>query len=72
MYLFSWLILNAIFTVAALRSSWTLFMALLLFNIELILLATGYMIDNASLLTAGNAIGFLIALCACKYISYGD
>lgn len=47
-------------------------MALLLFNIELILLATGYMIDNASLLTAGNAIGFLIALCACKYISYGD
>lgn len=72
MYLWSWFILNAIFTVASMRSSWTLFMAFLLFNVELILLATGYMINNASLLTAGNSVGFLVAFCACKYTSYGN
>jgi hypothetical protein len=42
-------------------------MALLLFNIELTLLATGYMVGNESLLVAGNCIGFPVAMCACKY-----
>jgi hypothetical protein len=69
LYLLSWFILNAIFTVASTRSSWPLFMALLLFNGELILLAAGYMVGNSSLLVAGNAIGFPVALCACKYTS---
>ncbi|KAL7894089.1 GPR1/FUN34/yaaH family domain-containing protein [Trichoderma sp. TUCIM 5745] len=64
LYLWSWFILNAIFTVAATRSSWPLFTALLLFNGELILLATGYMVGNESLLVAGNSIGFPVALCA--------
>ncbi|EHK17765.1 uncharacterized protein TRIVIDRAFT_194912 [Trichoderma virens Gv29-8] len=64
MYLWSWLILNMIFTIAAMRSSWTLFMALLLFNVELILLAVGYMLDKASMLVAGNSIGFLVSFCA--------
>lgn len=69
LYLWSWLILNAIFTVASIRSSWPLFMALLLFNVELPLLATGYMVGNESLLVAGNSVGFLVAFCACKYTS---
>ncbi|KAL7917306.1 GPR1/FUN34/yaaH family domain-containing protein [Trichoderma austrokoningii] len=64
LYLWSWFILNSIFTVASVRSSWTLFMALLLFGVELILLATGYMTDSASLLTAGNSVGFLVSFCA--------
>ncbi|KAM0449302.1 hypothetical protein ACHAO4_007649 [Trichoderma viride] len=64
LYLWSWLILNAIFTVASIRSSWPLFMALLLFNVELPLLATGYMVGNESLLVAGNSVGFLVAFCA--------
>jgi succinate-acetate transporter protein len=72
MYLWTWFILNAIFTVASVRSSWTLFMAFLLFNVELILLATGYMINSAGLLTAGNSVGFLVSFCACKYIPYGN
>lgn len=67
LYLWSWFVLNAIFTVASMRSSWTLFMALLLFGVELLLLATGYMIDNSSLLVAGNSVGFLVSFCACKY-----
>lgn len=69
LYLWSWLILNAIFTVASVRSSWPLFMALLLFNVELTLLATGYMVGNESLLVAGNSVGFPVAFCACKYTS---
>lgn len=72
MYLWSWLILNMIFTIAALRSSWTLFLALLIFNVELILLAVGYMVGKGSLLTAGNSVGFVVAFCACKYIPHGQ
>lgn len=70
--MWSWLILNMIFTIAAVRSSWTLFMALLLFNAELILLAIGYMIDRPSLLVAGNAVGFVVSLCVCEYVLYDN
>jgi hypothetical protein len=69
MYCWAWLILVIVFTIAAIRSSWTLFLALLFFDIELILLAAGHMIRNDDMVTAANGVGFIVAVCACQYLS---
>ncbi|KAK5048569.1 hypothetical protein LTR84_005660 [Exophiala bonariae] len=61
MYVWAWFILTAIFTVAAMRSSWVLFLDLFFLDIELLLLACGYMTGMESLLKAGNSIGFIVA-----------
>jgi len=61
-WIWAWFILTVIFTVAAMRSSWILFLDLFFLDIDLLLLASGYMLNNASLLKAGNAFGFIVAL----------
>ncbi|KAM0181159.1 hypothetical protein ACHAPF_001904 [Botrytis cinerea] len=61
MYLWAWFILTVIFTVAAMRSSWVLFLDLFFLGLVLILLACGYMLDMKSLETAGSALGFVVA-----------
>ncbi|TGO58117.1 hypothetical protein BELL_1307g00010 [Botrytis elliptica] len=61
MYLWAWFILTVIFTVAAMRSSWILFLDLVFLDLVLILLACGYMLDMRSLETAGSALGFVVA-----------
>lgn len=67
MYLWVWFILTALFTVAAMRSSWILFLDLAVLTVELLLLAVGYMVNNNSILTAGNSLGFVVAFLSCKY-----
>jgi succinate-acetate transporter protein len=65
-WFWGWFILTCILTVAAVRSSWPLFGALLIFCVELILLASGYMTDNSHCLTAANSLGFIVAFLACE------
>lgn len=67
MYLWAWFILTALFTIAAMRSSWILFLDLAVLTVELLLLAVGYMLNKPSLLTAGNSLGFVVAFLSCKY-----
>src|SRR6202030_2246819 len=50
MYIWAWFILTMIFTVAAMRSSWVLFLDLFVLDIDLLLLACGYMLNNTTLL----------------------
>lgn len=66
MYVWAWFILTVIFTVSAMRSSWILFLDLFVLSVELLLLAAGYMTGMESLLTAGNALGFVVAFLSCK------
>ncbi|KAG4437051.1 hypothetical protein IFR05_007465 [Cadophora sp. M221] len=62
MYLWAWFILTVIFTVAAMRSSWVLFLDLFFLNIVLLLLACGYMLNNTTLEKAGSGLGFVVAI----------
>lgn len=66
MYLWAWFILTVIFTIAAVRSSWVLFLDLFFLDLDLLLLACGYMLDNSNLIKAGNALGFVVAFLSCK------
>lgn len=67
MYLWAWFILTVIFTIAAIRSSWVLFLDLFFLDIVLMLLACGYMLNMPRLETAGSALGFVVALLSCKF-----
>ncbi|KAK4539977.1 hypothetical protein LTR36_009875 [Oleoguttula mirabilis] len=66
MYCWAWFILTVIFTVAAMRSSWVLFLTLFFLDIELLLLAVGYMLASSSTLVAANAVGFVVAFFSCE------
>jgi hypothetical protein len=66
MYLWAWFILTVIYTVAAMRSSWILFLDLFVLDIVLLLLACGYMLNNSSLEKAGSGLGFVVAFLSCK------
>jgi succinate-acetate transporter protein len=66
MFCWAWFILTVIFTVAAMRSSWVLLLTLFFLDIELLLLAVGYMANSNATLTAGNSIGFIVGFCACQ------
>lgn len=66
MYCWAWFILTVIFTVAAMRSSWVLWFTLFFLDIELVLLACGYMLNSPSTLIAANSVGFVVAFCSCK------
>jgi hypothetical protein len=67
MYAWAWFILTVIFTVAAVRSSWILFLTLFFLDVELLLLGAGYMVNSASTLTAANSVGFVVAFLSCMY-----
>jgi uncharacterized protein len=66
MYVWAWFILTVVFTVAAMRSSWVLFLDMAVLSLELLLLACGYMTGKDGLLTAGNSLGFIVAFLSCK------
>jgi len=66
MFCWAWFILTVIFTIAAMRSSWALFLTLLFLDVDLLLLAVGYMMSSNSTLVAANSVGFLVALCSCE------
>ena len=67
MYVWAWFILTVLYTIAAMRSSWVLFLNLIFLDIDLILLACGYMTGMKSLLTAGNAFGLVVAFMSCEF-----
>ena len=67
MYLWAWFILTVIFTIAAVRSSWILFLDLFVLDAVLLLLAAGFMAVSSATLTAGDALGFVVAFLSCKY-----
>lgn len=66
MYCWAWFILSVIYTIAAVRSSWILIFTLVFLDIELLLLATGYMLNKDQVLVAGNSVGFIVAFCSCE------
>ncbi|WAO95224.1 Hypothetical protein NCS54_01283700 [Fusarium falciforme] len=62
LYLWAWFILSVIYTIAAIRSSWVLFLDLVALDVCLILLATGNMVQSTAVLNAGYAFGYLVAI----------
>lgn len=66
LYLWAWFILSVIYTIAAIRSSWVLFLDLVALDVCLILLATGNMVQSTAVLNAGYAFGYLVAILSCK------
>ena len=67
LYLWAWFILTVIFTVAAMRSSWVLFLDLLALDVTLLLLAVGNMLGSQPTSTAGFAFGYLVAALSCTF-----
>ncbi|KAE8446432.1 hypothetical protein EG329_012037 [Mollisiaceae sp. DMI_Dod_QoI] len=61
-YIWAWFILTVIYTIAAMRSSWVLFLDLFFLDIVLLLLACGYMLNNVTLEKAGSAVGFVVTI----------
>lgn len=68
LYLWAWFILTVIYTIAALRSSWILLLDLATLDVCLLLLAVGYMAESQNVLTAGYAVGYVVAFFSCKYL----
>ncbi|OTA70723.1 hypothetical protein K449DRAFT_361978 [Hypoxylon sp. EC38] len=58
MFLWGWFIVAMIFTVATIRVTWVLLMALIFVDLTLLLLAIGHMLGEQSCLKAGCATGF--------------
>ncbi|EPE02260.1 membrane protein [Ophiostoma piceae UAMH 11346] len=61
LYLWAWFILTGFLTIGTVRSSWVLLMDFIMLDFCLALLATGFMADSASVLTAGYAFGYVVA-----------
>ncbi|KAF7165377.1 hypothetical protein CNMCM6106_001567 [Aspergillus hiratsukae] len=59
-YLWAWFIVTVLFTIAAVRSSWVLFLDLFFLDICLLLLACGNMVGIDGLLTAGYSLGLIV------------
>lgn len=66
LYVWAWFILTVIYTVAAWRSTWVLFLDLLALDFCLLLLAVGFMTGQQNLSTAGYAFGYVVAALSCK------
>lgn len=66
MFVWAWLIVSVIFTVAATRSSWVLLILLVFVDLTLVFLAAGNMADVPQLQTAASATGFIASFLACK------
>lgn len=64
-YLWAWFILTFLFSIAAMRSSWVLFLDLVVLCLCLLLLACGNMTNSDGLSTAGYAIGVVVAFLTC-------
>lgn len=54
-------------TVASCRASLILILTLAFLDIDLLLLAVGYMYNNNAALIAGNSLGFVVSFLSCKY-----
>ena len=65
-FMWVWLIVSVIFTVAAVRSTWILFLDMFMVDLTLLLLACGFMVGTQSLLTAGYSFGLVVTFLTCK------
>jgi succinate-acetate transporter protein len=65
-YLWAWFIVTVLFTIAAVRSSWVLFLDLFFLDICLLLLACGNMVGSDGVLTAGYSLGLIVCFLSCK------
>lgn len=68
MYIWAWFILTVIYTIAAMRSSWILFLTLFVLDIVVLLLACGYMLNSPALVKGGSALGFVVSFLSCESI----
>lgn len=68
MFVWAWFIVCVVFTVAATRASWVLLLLLVFVDLNLLFTAVGYMMDNAGLMKASSAMGFIAAFLACKLL----
>lgn len=64
-YLWAWFIVTVLFTIAATRSSWVLFLDLVFLDVCLLLLACGFMVNIPGLLTAGYSFGVVVSFLSC-------
>lgn len=69
LYLWAWFILTVLFTVAAMHSSWVLFLDLDPLDVCLLVLAVGNMVGSRTVLTAGYSLGYVVAFLSCKCLS---
>ena len=60
--MWAWFILSVIFSVAAMRASWSLLLALVFFDLELMLLAVA--VGNVWIPLASRGVGFMVAFFA--------
>ena len=67
--IWAWFILSVIFTIAATRTSWSLLLALLFYDLELMLVAVGYTVGHDRILIASRGVGFIAAFCACQSLA---
>lgn len=65
-YLWAWFILTVLFSIAAMRSSWVLFLDLAVLSLCLMLLACGNMVGDEGLLKAGYSFGLVVAFLSCE------
>ncbi|KAL5342067.1 GPR1/FUN34/yaaH family-domain-containing protein [Aspergillus crustosus] len=59
-YLWVWFIITVLYTVAAMRSTWILFLDLAALDVCLLLLACGFMVNGEGLMTAGYSFGIVV------------
>lgn len=69
-FMWVWLIVSVIFTVAAVRSTWILFLDMFMVDLTLLLLACGFMVGTQSLLTAGYSFGLVVTFLSCKFFIF--
>lgn len=67
MYLFAWMIPTMIYAVAAMRTNWILVLDLSVLSVEFLLLGCGNLLNNSSVLVAGNSLGFVVCFLTCKF-----
>lgn len=71
-FMWVWFIVSCIFTVAAIRTTWVIFVDMIMVDICLLLLACGFMVGTQSLLTAGYSFGLVVAFLSCKFDRRGS
>jgi succinate-acetate transporter protein len=64
LFVWAWLILSIIFTIAAIRSNWIMIAVLIFTDLTLLFLGASYTTGNSSLQTASAAMGFVTAFFA--------
>jgi succinate-acetate transporter protein len=68
-YLWAWFIVNTLYVVAAVRSSWVIFIDLAILSLGFLLLAVAYMTGDQAVMTAGYSVTMVTAALSCKSLS---